>query len=681
MEAKTPTLRTPAPTLAETHVHRIAPAPRYWPALDGLRGVAVAAVILFHAGFAPAKGGFLGVSLFFTLSGFLIATLLLHEHDRNGFIDFAQFWTRRLRRLAPTALAGIALAIVVVGAGGVARAGLLHADVGSALAYLANWRFAIGDRSYAALFSEPSPLLHYWSLAIEEQFYLVFPVVLSGLLWQFRNRYAPVAASLGLLLAGSVASGFLISDTNFAYYATNVRVAELLVGVLLALALAGRAAPSSTLPTTLRAERGSAAVGAAAFAALLASGALWSFARPTAPWLFHGGLLGVSILSATMIYAGTRANAFARAMSWEPLRALGRVSYGLYVFHWPIFMLIDHSRTGMTGVPLFAARLVVSATVTIAWYHALECPIRYGRLLRPGAAVRIAYVVPVVGLLVAAGGVSSGSAFVQQASVSAPSISQAISAAKDQEGAVLAAPAGTRPERAAHGARPRVEPKEIRRVLMVGDSLVGWGFDTIKTEWGRNGVTAAYAGGPGTGPLSPPGSWRQQLDDWMTQFRPDVVVFETLGSYVKMPEDPAWRYRLADGSVLQPGTPQLYRLWATEERRLVARARAGGAEVYWLIPPPVRTNGFYGPLEDHLARLDFIQQHLGVPLVDWGPAVAPGGEFTWDLPGPDGRPTRVRQDDGVHLTDYGNEIAARALVEQVCRPKPGTDRCPAPAAP
>ncbi len=152
--------------------------------------MAVAGVLLFHAGFGWAGGGFLGVSIFFTLSGFLITSLLLQERDATGRISLGHFWSRRARRILPAALlalAGIALyGLTVADAHQAAR---LPGDGLSALGEVANWRFVLGDQSYAALFSAPSPVQHFWSLAIEEQFYLVFPLLLVGMtLWTRRSR-------------------------------------------------------------------------------------------------------------------------------------------------------------------------------------------------------------------------------------------------------------------------------------------------------------------------------------------------------------------------------------------------------------------------------------------------------------------------------------------------------------
>ena len=146
--------------------------------LDGLRGLAVIGVLLFHGGFTWARGGFLGVSTFFTLSGFLITNILVREWDATSAIGLGRFWTRRFRRLLPAALVAIALVgRVWWRVGSAEQISALRGDMLSSVAYVANWRFLFSGTSYASLFSAPSPLQHFWSLAIEEQFYLVFPLI------------------------------------------------------------------------------------------------------------------------------------------------------------------------------------------------------------------------------------------------------------------------------------------------------------------------------------------------------------------------------------------------------------------------------------------------------------------------------------------------------------------------
>ena len=151
-------------------------------ALDGIRAIAVVAVIAFHAGLRGASGGYLGVSLFFTLSGFLMGMLVLREREHTGRVDVFRFWERRLRRLLPAAIATLA-GIAALSAHGGFRAGRngLRAELLSALAYVANWRLLHEGRSYASLFESPSPVQHFWSVSIEEQFYVFFPLLILGL--------------------------------------------------------------------------------------------------------------------------------------------------------------------------------------------------------------------------------------------------------------------------------------------------------------------------------------------------------------------------------------------------------------------------------------------------------------------------------------------------------------------
>ena len=154
----------------------------YVPALDGLRALSLAAILLFHSRLPWAAGGFLGVTVFFTLSGFLITSLLLTERARTGSIDLRAFWVRRARRLAPAVLVLLALVAALVGTGRLASSASLTGDAAATAGWVANWRFVLSGQSYADLFSQPTPFQHMWSLAVEEQFYLLFPGLLLLLL-------------------------------------------------------------------------------------------------------------------------------------------------------------------------------------------------------------------------------------------------------------------------------------------------------------------------------------------------------------------------------------------------------------------------------------------------------------------------------------------------------------------
>jgi peptidoglycan/LPS O-acetylase OafA/YrhL len=235
------------------HVRTFAMRPdaTYDPALDGVRALAVLAVLLFHAEIPGAPGGFLGVSTFFTLSGFLITRLLLAELARTGTIDLGRFWTRRFRRLMPASLLGLAVVLALAHLTTDPTAlGRLRGDVFSALAYASNWRFMQTAESYFGIFEDPSPVQHFWSLSIEEQFYLLYPLIVLAL-WRRRADVGRgLAVPIGALTIAGAAAGVALTTSGASqarvYYGTDTRAPELLVGALLALWMTqrDRGAPS-----------------------------------------------------------------------------------------------------------------------------------------------------------------------------------------------------------------------------------------------------------------------------------------------------------------------------------------------------------------------------------------------------------------------------------------------------
>jgi peptidoglycan/LPS O-acetylase OafA/YrhL/lysophospholipase L1-like esterase len=333
----------------------------------------VLAVLLFHLQLPWARGGFLGVSAFFTLSGYLICSLLLDEHARTGRIALGAFWSRRARRLLPAALVALFAVTAVVAAGWAAGPSTLGPDVVAAVAYVANWRFVASSQSYGALFAAPSPVLHFWSLAIEEQFYVVFPLVVAGALWLGRRA---LGAVLGVLAAGSVVAGVLLASAAArAYYGNDVRAVELLVGALLALAL------STSLADGLR--RVSRRLAPIALGGLLVA---WAVTPQGWTGLFRGGLVLHALAVAVLIAATAPGGVVARLLSAAPLRGLGRISYGVYLFHWPLFVWLTPIRTGLDGVSLTGVRLGATLAVALASFVLVEEPIRSGRRLRPSTA-------------------------------------------------------------------------------------------------------------------------------------------------------------------------------------------------------------------------------------------------------------------------------------------------------
>jgi peptidoglycan/LPS O-acetylase OafA/YrhL len=341
----------------------------YQPALDGVRAVAVALVLVFHGGATWMTGGYVGVSVFFTLSGYLITSLLLVEHGRTGTIALGRFYARRMKRLLPASLACLVAVAIAAAAGAFDEFTSLRRDLLGALFQVANWVKLWGDDSYAdltnATLGRVAPLEHYWSLAIEEQFYWLWPLAVIGLFRVCRSA-AAVGRAIGVLAVVAVGAAPVIAAVwgpDAAYWATPARAGEILVGAALA-ALFHVRGPWGTWSVWL-APLCLAVVGWAA--------TTW----PAGSGPAYDGWFGVFALASVGLIAGLQhASPLRAALSARPVVWVGTISYGLYLYHWPIFAVLTEERVGGSGLALFAVRLAVTFVVAALSSVLLEQPVR-----------------------------------------------------------------------------------------------------------------------------------------------------------------------------------------------------------------------------------------------------------------------------------------------------------------
>ncbi len=317
-------------------------------------------VLFFHAN-GLLRGGYLGVDLFFVLSGFLITSILLAEHRARGAIDLKMFWVRRSRRLLPALLALMpAVALYAKVLASPSELGRIRSDALATLAYVANWSAVFARRSYWEMFAAPSPLEHTWSLAIEEQFYVVWPLVVAGVLRLARARgharpartMFAVCVALGIAACAAMVVLYEGGDSTRVYLGTDTRGAAILAGAALACSGLGQREGAEWSPARRR------LLDTLGVLAALGLGVAWARLDGASPLLYGGGFwateVGVLVLITCTLHSP--AGPVARALSWSPLRAVGNVSYGVYLWHWPVYVVLSDERTKLTGLSLLALR-------------------------------------------------------------------------------------------------------------------------------------------------------------------------------------------------------------------------------------------------------------------------------------------------------------------------------------
>lgn len=557
------------------------------PALDGLRGAAVMAVVLYHGEFAiagrqVALGGFLGVDAFFVLSGYLITSLLLAEWRSRGTIRIGEFWSRRARRLLPAMFAGLGL--VCVYAAFFAKPDNLNQirwDGISTLFYWSNWRFVAVGQSYFDQFQFKSPLYHMWSLAIEEQWYLVWPlVVLAVLRWRrsiravFWTTFALGAISVFWMAYkfSQLAPG---GDPSRVYFGTDTRAQSLLVGAALGSAVAGGL---KTATVRAQALAGWLGLGVAGMLVIY-----WARTPDNATWIYSGGFLFLALGVAYLIFASTQpgsgmTNPIRSVLSFAPLRWLGLISYGIYIYHWPLFMILNSDRVRLSGNRLLVVRVAVTLAVSTLSYLYLEKPIRYGALRRirfAPALLPVTAVVTLVALLSVTANAHSTLAF-------------------DEARDLRNRPAPSVPATSKSG-DPNAPPPS--RVLLIGDSVghnLGLGFegeinDNSDVRVWNQGVlwcelivaTRREKGReePASGACN---NWKQDWGGAVDQYQPDLIVLDV----------GAWEIfdRKIDGRWVEFGSDEFDRLLSDKLQDVIDTVTASGAPIVLLTSPYFERN-------------------------------------------------------------------------------------------
>ena len=502
------------------------PAGRRLSGLDGLRGLAVTLVLVYHL-FPPVlQGGFIGVDIFFVISGFLITGLIVAEHDRTGRFSPRQFWLRRARRLVPALVPVVLVACSAAWLlGGDVLVGLGWKLLGAAT-FSYNWVSMAANTSYFGS-GQPELLRNLWSLAVEEQFYLFWPLLLL-LVLRIRRPGLRLALVAGLALASAVWMGVGFapgSDPTRVYYGSDTHSFGLLIGAGLALLLRPLAPVTPLGGTAVAASTAARRFltatrpwwGAAAVAGLLAA-AIWLPADAAAT--YRGGLLLVSVLTAVSIWAGVADGRFGRMLDTGPLRYLGERSYGLYLWHWPLLVLMQLVAPFGRGPASVAATglltLVLALAAAALSHRWLELPIRrlglrgaVGRLRarvtsRASAPGTLRRYRPVVALTLAAVAVLMLLAGTVASVVTAPSVTSAqAEVLRGEQALALAAKAAAEQaaaDAAAQAAGVAAEASRGSNITAVGDSVMLASAAELQAEFPGITIDAAVSRGMGAAP-------------------------------------------------------------------------------------------------------------------------------------------------------------------------------------
>lgn len=605
-----------------------------------------------HGGIPGVDGGFLGVDVFFVLSGFLITSLLLDEHARTGRIRLRDFWIRRARRLLPALLVMVLAVVAARQFFSTEAIANLRDDAVASFFWVANWAFVAQRTDYFSQGAPPSPLQHTWSLGVEEQYYLIWPLLLIAVAFVFcrRNPTHLRWAVLGLATAGAVASAaaaiVFVGDAtlNRVYFGTDTRAQALLVGAAAAallvrdwttVTLAGPVIRTRWLRWVARVVSVAGLV-MSGFAVHMATGSVGDF---------HKGLLIIVAISAACVVGAValdQEGPVARVLAWRPLVWLGAISYGVYLWHWPIFLALNGERTGWSGWSLFALRCGATIAVAALSWWLLEQPIRRWRpvivpmLPLAGATAATAAVITMTVLPV---GVAPGGPALKE-----PSIDSA---------ALIA------PEVPVEVERPTARDPGARTVAVFGDS-VAWTLMRYLPEIPGMAFTNHTMIGCGIargGPYRYVGqtlNQKPECDSWPSRWsqrvksdRPDVVLL-IVGRWEVVD-------RMNEGRWTHIGEPTYDAYLRSELNRALDILSSTGARVVVTTEPYNRRaekrDGSLYP-EDDPDRVDdwnallrsAVKYRSNVTVLDLNRKLGPNGGYTNWIDG-----IRIRS-DGVHPT-------------------------------
>lgn len=627
------------------------------PALDGLRGLAVAAVVVYHFRSDLLPGGFIGVDVFFVLSGFLLSALLVREVETTGRLSLGRFFIRRLRRLLPATL----LLLLAVAAYALLWADETELDrlrehsIG-ALTYTANWLFIADGTTYTDVVLGASPLRHMWSLAIEEQFYIVLAVLVAALAAVSRSEPGAMRTRLGygsLLLAGFSASWMLVlevsnADTARLYFGSDTRIQAMLLGVAVGALWGDRLLAHDRSSLVAPVTAGAASVASLCLLAMFAV-----FAAEDARWMFRGGFSVVAIAATVAIVGALTFAPFERVLSLTPLTSLGEISYGVYLWHWPVLILLDDDRLGISGWALTGAQVGISLAVATVSYALVEQPIRSGAIGR-----------------------STGRAGVLAAPVGAIAVAAAVVFAtvpSDDTDVV------TEPVVGQTADDPALADPSLLQVAVLGDSvmhtLIGGRLESALTSvpWNQEqssfdrsavAVTTiarpACSFLPGEVAFENPGGAYETADlsapcrDWRGDLAAAVSRAVPADITLVMPTNDL-EDRQIDGTIVAFGTTAWEDLLFDWMGEVTGIAQAGGSTVVLLAPAPridPNWSQAEGVREARVAEIFdvFAQANPGVEFIDLGAFVGSDAET---------------RDDGLHYTREGAESVAAWLTPQL----------------